>query len=195
MRSLVQCIGEAFGVDPANQEQVNRLSVKPATLQSIFEVYLKTKDKIGTTSQPAATSATPTASTSLSAEDKAAAEKHKQEGNAHMNGKKYDEAIDAYTKAIELDPSNPVYFSNRAAAHSSKADHLSAVIDAEKTIELDSKFVRGYSRLGCPVASFRIRISLLTFLRTDTPTSVLATTLVRLRHTDVVWNWSQITSL
>ncbi|KAI9462330.1 putative stress-induced protein STI1 [Lactarius psammicola] len=141
----VQCIGEAFGIDPANKEQANRLSVKPATLQSIFEVYLKTKDKIG--SQPAASTA-PAASTSPSAENKAAAEKHKQEGNAHMNGKQYDEAIDAYTKAIELDPSNPVYFSNRAAAHSSKSDHLSAVVDAEKAIELDPKFVRGYSRLG-----------------------------------------------
>jgi small glutamine-rich tetratricopeptide repeat-containing protein alpha len=143
----VQCIGEAFGVDPSDQEQADRLSVKPATLQSIFEVYLKTKDKIGSTAQQAASTA-PAASTSLSADDKAAAEKHKQEGNAQMNGKQYDEAIDAYTKAIELDPSNPVYFSNRAAAHSSKADHLSAVVDAEKAIELDPKFVRGYSRLG-----------------------------------------------
>jgi len=141
----VQCIGEAFGVDPSNQEQANRLSVKPATLQSIFEVYLKTKDKIGSTAQPAAAPAT---STPLSSNDKATAESHKQEGNAHMNGKQYDEAIDAYTRAIELDPSNPVYFSNRAAAHSSKADHLSAVVDAEKAIELDPKFVRGYSRLG-----------------------------------------------
>ncbi|KAF8272953.1 hypothetical protein EI94DRAFT_1783309 [Lactarius quietus] len=134
----VQCIGEAFGVDPENQEQVNRLSVKPATLQNIFEVYLKTKDKIGSTAQPAASTASAD-STSRSAEDKAAAEKHKQEGNAHMNGKRHDEAIDAYTRAIERDPSNPVYFSNRAAAHSSKADHLSAVVDAEKAIELDPK--------------------------------------------------------
>ncbi|KAH8997477.1 putative stress-induced protein STI1 [Lactarius akahatsu] len=143
----VQCIGEAFGINPADKQQANRLSVKPATLQSIFEVYLKTKDKIGSAAQPAANTA-PAASTSPSAEDKATAEKHKQEGNARMNGKQYEEAIDAYTKAIELDPSNPVYFSNRAAAHSSKSDHLSAVVDAEKAIELDPKFVRGYSRLG-----------------------------------------------
>lgn len=192
--SLVQCIGEAFGINPADKQQANRLSVKPATLQSIFEVYLKTKDKIGSTAQPAASTA-PAASTSPSAADKAAAEKHKQEGNAHMNGKQYDEAIDAYTKAIELDPSNPVYFSNRAAAHSSKSDHLSAVVDAEKAIELDPKFVRGYSRLGCRVASFRIGVSLLTFLRTDMPTTVSATIRAQLRHIGMVWNWNQITSL
>lgn len=143
----VQCIGEAFGIDPEDQEQANRLSVKPATLQTIFDVYLKTKDKINSTAQPGASNA-PAASTSLSAEDKAAAEKHKQEGNAHMTNKQYDEAIDAYTRAIERDPSNPVYFSNRAAAHSSKTDHLSAVADAKQAIELDPKFVRGYSRLG-----------------------------------------------
>ena len=165
--------------------------MKPATLQSIFEVYLKTKDKIGSAAQPAASAA----STSLSADDKAAAEKHKQEGNAHMNGKQYDDAIDAYTKAIERDPSNPVYFSNRAAAHSSKSDHLSAVVDAEKAIELDPKFVRGYSRLGCRVASFQVGISFLTFLRTGMPTSVLVTIQAPLRHISVVWNWNQITSL
>lgn len=189
--SLVQCIGEAFGVDPADKEQANRLSVKPATLQTIFDVYLKTKDKINSTAQPA----TSTAPTSLSAEDKAAAEKHKQEGNAHMTSKQYDEAIDAYTRAIERDPSNPIYFSNRAAAHSSKTDHLSAVADAKQAIELDPKFVRGYSRLGCRVASFQVGISLLTFLRTDMPTTLLATIQEPLRHIEVVWNWSQITSL
>ena len=158
--------------------------MKPATLQTIFEVYLKTKDKINSTAQPAASTA-PGQSTTLSAEDKAAAEKHKQEGNAHMTSKQYDEAIDAYTKAIERDPYNPIYFSNRAAAHSSKTDHLSAVADAKQAIELDPKFVRGYSRLGCWVASFQVGISLLTFLRTDMPTTLLATIQAPLRHIEV----------
>ncbi|KAI0308035.1 putative stress-induced protein STI1 [Multifurca ochricompacta] len=144
----VQCIGEAFGVDPADQEQVNRLSVKPATLQTIFEVYLKTKDKIDSNAVQTASGTSSATPASPSTEDKAAAERSKQEGNALMNSKQYDKAINAYTEAIGLDPSNPVYFSNRAAAHSSKGDHLSAVVDAERAIELDPKFVRGYSRLG-----------------------------------------------
>ena len=171
---LVQCIGEAFGVDPTDQEQVDRLSVKPATLQSIFEVFLKTKNKIGSTGQvPPSTS--PAAPVSPSAEDKDAAEKHKQKGNAFMTSKQYDKAIDAYTEATKLDPSNPVYYSNRAAAHSSKGDHLTAAIDAEKVIEIDPKFTKGYSRLGCWAASLRIGISHLTFLRTDMPASASAT--------------------
>ena len=50
--------------------------------------------------------------------------------------------------AISVDPTNPVYFSNRAAAHSSKGDHASAVADSEKAIEVDPAFVKAYSRLG-----------------------------------------------
>jgi small glutamine-rich tetratricopeptide repeat-containing protein alpha len=91
-----------------------------------------------------------------SAEDKAAAEKHKQEGNALMNSKHYDKAIDAYTAAVGRDPSNPVYYSNRAAAHSSKGDHLSAAVDAEKAIEVDPNFVKGYSRLGCGLPASKL---------------------------------------
>jgi len=184
---LVQCIGEAFGVDPTDQEQVDRLSVKPATLQSIFDVFLKTKDKISSTGQvaPSTSSAAPV---SPSAEDKDAAEKYKQKGNAFMTNKQYDKAIEAYNDATKLDPSNPVYYSNRAAAHSSKGDHLSAAIDAEKVIEIDPKFTKGYSRLGCWAASFRIGISHLTFLRTDMPATASATMQRRLMPIVVVLN-------
>ncbi|KAJ8703042.1 Small glutamine-rich tetratricopeptide repeat-containing protein 2 [Pleurotus ostreatus] len=140
----VQCISDSFQVDPSDASQVQKLSVKPATLQSIFNVFLQTKDKVGSGSGEAAapTSKTP------SAADKTQAEKFKQEGNSLMSSKKYDEAIDLYTKAVNLDPTNPVYYSNRAAAHSSKGDHLSAVGDAEKAIEVDPKFTKAYHRLG-----------------------------------------------
>ena len=66
-----------------------------------------------------------------------------------MSAKKYDEAIAEYTKAIDLDGTNPVFLSNRAAAHASKGDHLSAIGDAEQAISIDPKFVKAYSRLGC----------------------------------------------
>jgi small glutamine-rich tetratricopeptide repeat-containing protein alpha len=166
---------------------VDRLSVKPATLQNIFEVFLKTKDKISSTSQvPPSTSSV--APVSPSADDKAAAEKYKQEGNALMSSKQYDKAIHAYTEATKLDPSNPVYYSNRAAAHSSKSDHLTAAVDAEKAIELDPKFTKGYSRLGCWATSFRIGISLLTSLRTDMLATASVTTQPLLMRIAVVSN-------
>ncbi|KAG6888759.1 hypothetical protein C0992_007550 [Termitomyces sp. T32_za158] len=65
-----------------------------------------------------------------------------------MSAKKYDDAIDAYNHSVALDPTNPVYYSNRAAAYSSKGDHLAAVGDAEKAIALDPKFLKSYHRLG-----------------------------------------------
>ena len=86
--------------------------------------------------------------TAISLEDKADAEKLKQAGNAQMSSKAYDLAIESYTKAIALDASNPVYYSNRAAAYASKGDHSSAVCDSEKAIEVDPSFVKAYSRLG-----------------------------------------------
>lgn len=69
-------------------------------------------------------------------------------GNSKMTGKDYAGAISAYNSAIELDPTNPVYYSNRAAAHSSSGDHAAAVVDAEKAIEADPKFIKAYHRLG-----------------------------------------------
>lgn len=150
-RFAVQCIGEAFGVDPSDQQQVQQLSIKPATLQSIFDLFLKTRERVASASQPSTSTAVPPSAKTPSAEEKATAEKHKQAGNAQMSAKKYDEAIDSYSKAIELDPSTPVYYSNRAAAYSSKGDnlsHMSAVADAEKAIEVDPSFVKAYHRLG-----------------------------------------------
>jgi hypothetical protein len=39
----IQCLGDAFEVDPSDPEQQSKYSTKPATLQNIFDVYLKTK--------------------------------------------------------------------------------------------------------------------------------------------------------
>jgi len=147
----IQCIGEAFGIDPSNQEQAAQLSVKPATLQTIFDVFIKTKDKLGSSAQSPVSSSSTTYESkpnTPSPADKAQADKHKQSGNSHMSNKMYDEAIESYNKAIALDPVNAVYYSNRAAAYSSKGDHLSAVGDAEQAISVDPQFIKGYHRLG-----------------------------------------------
>jgi len=160
----VQCIGEAFGVDPSNKEQSQTLSVKPASLQSIFDVFIKTRDKVSSEPQPSSLGSS-SQSSGPSANDKVQAEKFKQAGNAQMSSKDYDAAIESYNKAVSLDPTNPVYYSNRAAAYSSKGDHLAAVGDAEKAISVDPKFVKAYHRLGYVPAfaeglnSFSLRFS------------------------------------
>ncbi|KAG6817632.1 hypothetical protein H0H87_006260 [Tephrocybe sp. NHM501043] len=132
----IQCIGEAFGVDPVDEQQSKKLSVKPATLQSIFDVYVKTSTKA------AARPKSPTP------EEKAQADNYKQTGNNFMTAKKYDDAISAYNQAIAIDPRNPIYYSNRAAAYSGKGQHLTAAEDAEMAISVDPKFLKSYHRLG-----------------------------------------------
>lgn len=138
---LAQSIGEAFGVDPTDEPQRERLSVKPANLQSIFDVYVKTRDKM------AAEAALPAKSES-STVNKAQAEKLKQLGNSQMSRKEYTEAIQSYTEAIGCDDANAVYYSNRAAAYSSLGEHQKAIDDAEKAIETNPNFVKAFSRLG-----------------------------------------------
>lgn len=48
-----------------------------------------------------------------SAEDKAAAEQKKANGNRMVSERNYPEAIKLYTEAIELDGKNAVYYANR----------------------------------------------------------------------------------
>lgn len=64
-----------------------------------------------------------------------------------MSQKKYDDAIAAYTSAIAL-VADPVYFSNRAAAHGGKGDHEAAAEDAQRALDVDPGFTKAYSRLG-----------------------------------------------
>lgn len=145
----VQCLSEAFEIDPDSSADKEKYSIKPANLLSIFDVALKTLNAKKSTSAPAPASTT-TSSTpkTACAADKAKAEGLKAEGNALVSSKSYSLAIQKYSEAIALDASNPVYFSNRAAAYSAEGEHEKAVEDAEAALALDENFVRGYSRLG-----------------------------------------------
>lgn len=60
----------------------------------------------------------------------------------------YAGAIEKYTSAIALDATNPVYWSNRAAAHGAQGSHELAITDAEEATRLDPSFSKGWSRLG-----------------------------------------------
>lgn len=60
----------------------------------------------------------------------------KAQGNAAIAAHDYAKAIDCYTQAIKLDPSNHVLYSNRSAAYASSHEYEKALEDADKTIEL-----------------------------------------------------------
>ena len=63
----------------------------------------------------------------------------------------YDEAIDFYNKAIELDPNNADYYYGRGLARFKSRDNTGAIQDSDKAIELNPKnykyyALRGYAR-------------------------------------------------
>lgn len=73
---------------------------------------------------------------------------YKTQGNAAIQQEKFTEAIELYTKAIEIDESNYIYYSNRSAAYLRMKDGFNALKDAEKCVELNPDFAEGYSRKG-----------------------------------------------
>jgi len=76
------------------------------------------------------------------------AEEWKAKGNQALQAKNTTEAIEMYTKAINEDGANHVYFSNRSAAYLQKGDATNALEDANSCIGLNPDFPKGYSRKG-----------------------------------------------
>lgn len=79
----------------------------------------------------------------------AQADAFKVEGNKLLAEKSFKDAAEMYTRAIDLDPDNAVYYSNRSAAYLAMGDARGkALKDAEKCIELKPEWWKGYSRKG-----------------------------------------------
>mmetsp|Transcript_20471 Transcript_20471/g.15096 ORF Transcript_20471/g.15096 Transcript_20471/m.15096 type:complete len:558 (-) Transcript_20471:2736-4409(-) len=79
----------------------------------------------------------------------------KEIGNKHLQAKQFDEAIKAYTEAINLSPNEHVFFSNRSAAYLSKGDAANALSDAERCITLNGTWPKGFSRKGAALHALR----------------------------------------
>jgi stress-induced-phosphoprotein 1 len=69
-------------------------------------------------------------------------------GNAAFADKKYEEAIGHFTKAIEHNPNDHVFYSNRSACYASLEDYDKALEDATKCVNLKPDWARGYARKG-----------------------------------------------
>lgn len=81
-------------------------------------------------------------------EEKAEGEALKTEANLAMNDGRHTQALHLYTRAIECNPRNPVYYCNRAAAKCRMNDHTAAVRDCNIAIQLDPRYCKAYGRLG-----------------------------------------------
>jgi len=80
---------------------------------------------------------------------------YKLKGNALFKNGKTKEAIEMYTKAIEVDGSNHIYYSNRSAAYLKQGYAEKALADATKCIELNPDFDKGYSRKGAALQALK----------------------------------------
>ncbi len=65
-----------------------------------------------------------------------------------MQESNYNDAIQAYTEAIKLDPNHHVYHSNRSAAYFSIGDYEKSVSDAAECVSLAPTWSKGYNRLA-----------------------------------------------
>ncbi|KAL6297874.1 protein prenylyltransferase [Sparassis latifolia] len=66
------------------------------------------------------------------------AEKVKEGGNAAFKAQRFPEAIERYTRAIELDPSEPTYLTNRAAAYMALKRFKPALADCQHAATLQA---------------------------------------------------------
>ena len=72
----------------------------------------------------------------------------KEEGNLRMKAKDWNGAVASYSKAIELDANNHVFYSNRCVAFLRLDRVDDAVKDAEKCLSLAPEWPKSYLRMA-----------------------------------------------
>jgi heat shock protein 1/8 len=77
-----------------------------------------------------------------------AGEAAKDQGNELFKAGDYDGAIKSFTEAINAEPSNEAYYSNRSAAYLKARKFEDAIADGKKCVELKPEWAKGYSRQG-----------------------------------------------
>ncbi|RZC73354.1 hypothetical protein C5167_048834 [Papaver somniferum] len=76
------------------------------------------------------------------------ADEEREKGNDFFKQQKYPEAVSHYTEALRRNPKDPKVYSNRAACYTKLGALPEGLKDAEKCIELDPTFPKGYTRKG-----------------------------------------------
>lgn len=83
-------------------------------------------------------------------------ETYKTQGNEMFKAKRYDEAIAAYTKAVNCDPNSEAaaaVYSNRAASYSALNRQIEALQDADNCIRVKPAWLKGHFRKGAALES------------------------------------------
>jgi len=82
------------------------------------------------------------------------AEELKNKGNAALSEGKIDEALSHYTEALKINPTKE-YYGNRSLAYVKAGKFHEAIADAEKCIQADPNWARGYQRKGTALHNSR----------------------------------------
>lgn len=72
----------------------------------------------------------------------------REEGNAAFRVKDFPTAIKHYTEAIKRNPTDPVAYSNRAAAYTKLGEFPMAMKDCDACLDIDGKYIKAWSRKG-----------------------------------------------
>ncbi|XP_035914655.1 E3 ubiquitin-protein ligase CHIP [Anopheles maculipalpis] len=72
----------------------------------------------------------------------------KDQGNRLFSARKYDDAVNLYTKAIIKNSTNATYFTNRALCHIKMKRWETACSDCRRALDMDPNLVKGHFFLG-----------------------------------------------
>ncbi|KAG5368851.1 Small glutamine-rich tetratricopeptide repeat-containing protein 2 [Yarrowia sp. C11] len=142
----IDCLEDVFKIEGVSKDSV----LGKQTLLEIFK-NRSSSASAAASSDPkveAAAAKMAAATAVLTEEQKAQADKLKLEGNKALSQRNFEESVDLYTQAIDIDANNAVYYSNRAAAYSQLQLHDNAIADADAAIRVDPNYSKAYSRLG-----------------------------------------------
>ncbi|CDW85227.1 rna polymerase ii-associated protein 3 isoform 2 [Stylonychia lemnae] len=81
-------------------------------------------------------------------ERKKQAEHERLKGNEFMKSKEYKEALDCYTKSIDMFPDDAATYSNRAQVHLMLKEYSKVIEDANKALQIQPDYLKALHRRG-----------------------------------------------
>lgn len=105
------------------------------------------------------------------------ADEIKSKANEYFKNQNYEKAIEMYTKAINLDEKNAIYYANRSLANLRLENFGYALDDAKKAITVNPSYLKGYYRRAAAQMSlgkFKIALSDFEFVYKRCPKDEMA---------------------
>jgi len=81
-------------------------------------------------------------------EQRRLAEDQRYKGNESMRSKDFDEAVECYSKSLEMSPDEAATYSNRAMAYLKMKKYQLCINDADKCLEIQPDYLKAFHRRG-----------------------------------------------